>query len=307
MSRRRLLLLFAVPGLCILGSLLFRHRPPVHQGRTITQWFEEPDVRSQGAGPGSKGLEAFLELRGRAVPFLVRTACKGPNWGSSRYAIFHSGAPPGLQQLFPPARSDSEYRDRQARALWVLGSLVHWERNPSRKWGLTNPPVSIPKVRACVSDCLADPSWMVRIQAASVAGGLGAEGAALVPQLTAMLKNSNESAKAAAIRALSDIGRASAPATEQLSEVPVKGMDHEARPTLQALSDTVRREPWAGLASLYAALLNPGATNLVPLARSLAHHPDARVAHSARLWLEMASTNSGNPAETRGTKEPRQR
>src|SRR5512134_2850260 len=94
-GRRRLML--AIPVLCILGACLIHPRLPAHKGKTLAEWFDEPDLRDRNATRDTAGIEAVLEMRGEAVPFLTRAARKGPNWWSRRYVIVYSALPAGVQ------------------------------------------------------------------------------------------------------------------------------------------------------------------------------------------------------------------
>lgn len=259
---------------------------PVYGGKTLPDWFSNPDLQYIGlmpdspAGPAgiTPAFQAILCLRGDAVPFLSHIARKQPSRFAGTYQKMRNRLPSAILRVLPPSQSVRDVRLRQTRALVMLGALIYWEDRP-RNWGAESRALEYPAIVSTLRRCFDDPDTSVRSTAATAAGYLGPKGRSLVPDLLKFVRGTNATDKVAAAAALGLIG------------------DGTVVPDLANLLPA----PGGGINPLVVwaiGLLRPEGTNAIPLLVNLI--PKAKDAERMRIAAALGDLECGSKAALDG-------
>jgi hypothetical protein len=198
MGRRRRQLLIALAALvvtllCWIFISVWFNRPPVYEGRTITEWsldllHSSPDRRTNAA--------RVLETVGPdAIPALSRQLERRDSWLRAPFVAVSSLLPARWRRAFVRFYQPFRAMDERLAAVYALGLFA------------THAPVDL------LAETLRSPERALANHASVV---LARCGPAAVPPLTAALRDPNPEVRSLACSTLSQIGRSAAPAAPAL-------------------------------------------------------------------------------------------
>ena len=205
---------------CLLGQVLLpMWLEPSYAGKRVSEWFEDHvDPSDQARLASRDDYQAFNEMEGDAVPFLVRWVNVHPSHLGNAYARFFGSLPSRLTAVLPEPRNDVYYLWRRIRALEWLGRIGATQRlkaeagEPCKKTSLT---AAVPRIQTS----LQDRDYSVRTSAALALMLIGAPAAPAVPDLFKLARNPKDEAAPAAVQALGAIGLAATNAVGVLAEI----------------------------------------------------------------------------------------
>jgi HEAT repeat protein len=233
------LLLVVVVCLTARGLSRMASEDPVMEGKRASQWFEAAVLawRKDPSNTLSPPMEAFREMEGDAVPFLVRRLEERLGLLGRSYTTLYTWIPAPLAGRLPPPR-DEVYRERRAVALEVLKRIGMTQRlnaelgEPSGKPCIA---LAIPAIRTALRD---DPE-----RAASALALIGPPSAPAVPDLIEVARGAiihpNPGRRGfpatQAVQALGQIGPAASNAIPLLIEIATDPASPNRRMAVVAL------------------------------------------------------------------------
>ena len=174
-------------GVVILGLLVwfgFHPREPVHEGKRLSQWLAELDLRNpENATARTEAVKAVRAIGTNALPQLTRMLCARDSvWAK---AMVHFNSTQALLRL--PATPSTVIQARGLQGFSALGSLAQ------------------PCVPRLVQILEAEPSPQVRAYVALALGQVGRAARAAMPALRRAVDDKNEEVRRSAVSALINI------------------------------------------------------------------------------------------------------
>lgn len=262
---------------------------PSYAGKSVSDWFEQSLGMSSSQYDGSECEKAFLEMGRDALPFLGRWIVPELSAWDIRYGSIYDRLPVGVQKLLSPPRTLA----RCDRALILVAQIGNrqrfedWEGRASRKPSAT---ALVPQIRAILQNTNSTSlAWAA--QAVTFLGPIAADAA---PELLWHLERSSDADANLFSQALGSIGPKGAIAAPYLVNM-ARDSARSEHVRLFALQALTRFGPEASdVAPQLAVLLNESTneTHRVVAVRAIASMgktPDEAV---APLKAMLESTNA---------------
>ncbi|MBM3840028.1 MAG: HEAT repeat domain-containing protein [Verrucomicrobia bacterium] len=273
-------------ALCLLLiASLPRWLEPSSRGKSVREWFEEA---LNDTTPRTDIIQAFAQMEGRTVPFLIRRLNPHPSGLDKARQLALNLLPKRLDRILGSPRPESYYSWRCMTALEMLGYVGTTQRlnldsrQPTRKPSVAK---AVPRIRALLSD----DSPSIRSQAAQALWFIGPPAAPAIPELIRLAADANEKASTPAVQAFGLIGPAASNAVELLSQI-ARSDRRDRLGAIQSLG-LIGQAARSATPALVSLLNDEDDQIRVAAARALAHCGETPDAATPTLAAMLQHTN----------------
>ena len=222
----------ALAALSVLGLLCWPDRPePSYHGKSVSQWFDQALPLSGIKQRESGCIQAFEEMGGDAIPFLVTQIKAGPSWLELAVTWLSPRLPPRIAHLLPKPKPQVYYDSRCYFALELV-------RSGFAQKLMKGEPISKRSVNLAISAlriALRSPDRSIRSAAAATARFFGPLAAPLVPELINLGRDPKTREGGSAAYALGLMGSSASNAVPMLINIATFGSSDDRRTAVESL------------------------------------------------------------------------
>jgi hypothetical protein len=256
-------------------TFLPRWLEPSYGGKRVSQWFDEAVGLTSDEFHRSEAYQAFSEMEGDALPFLIRCLKVRLPSRPGPYSRFYAATPAKLRRFLPEPRSAAKVINRHYLALQVLSEIGADQRFKAAE-GIPIKKASVASAIPVLRSLLESSDSGTRGFAAQAAAYMGPLAAPLVPELTELARWRDDAAPAVAqtlgpivaVQALGTIGPAASNAVYVLIAMTTNTVPELRVPAIQSLG-AMGAAARLAVPALASHLTNPGGFRFLA-ARALA-------------------------------------